>query len=211
MSGGISVAAKVIGLTGGIGSGKSAAARCFAALGVAVVDTDELSHALTASGGRAMPLIVARFGAGFQREDGALDRQRMRELVFERPAARRELEAILHPMILEDSLAQLSRVETPYAVLVVPLLFESQAYRDVVDRTLLIDCDEQVQVARVMQRNGLSEQQVRAIVATQMPREAKRQRADDIIDNSGTLSELALQVEAKHRYYLSSLTRARSQ
>ncbi|HJU49228.1 MAG TPA: dephospho-CoA kinase [Pseudogulbenkiania sp.] len=211
MSGGISVAVKVVGLTGGIGSGKSAAARCFAALGVAVIDTDELSHALTAPGGRAMPQIVARFGPDFQRSDGALDRQRMRELVFQQPAARRELEAILHPMILEDSLAGLDRVPGEYALLVVPLLFESQAYRDVVDRTLLIDCDEQVQVARVMQRNGLSEAQVRAIMATQMPRADKRKLADDIIDNSGSLSELALQVEAKHRYYLSSLARARSQ
>jgi dephospho-CoA kinase len=205
------VAVKVVGLTGGIGSGKSAAARCFAALGVAVIDTDELSHALTAPGGRAMPQIVARFGPDFQRTDGALDRQRMRELVFQQPAARRELEAILHPMILEDSLAGLDRVPGAYALLVVPLLFESQAYRDVVDRTLLIDCDEQVQLARVMQRNGLSEAQVRAIMATQMPRADKRKLADDIIDNSGSLSELALQVEAKHRYYLSSLARARSQ
>lgn len=205
------MAVKVVGLTGGIGSGKSAAARCFAALGVAVIDTDELSHALTAPGGRAMPQIVARFGPDFQRTDGALDRQRMRELVFQQPAARRELEAILHPMILEDSLAGLDRVPGAYALLVVPLLFESQAYRDVVDRTLLIDCDEQVQLARVMQRNGLSEAQVRAIMATQMPRADKRKLADDIIDNSGSLSELALQVEAKHRYYLSSLARARSQ
>ena len=205
------MAAKVVGLTGGIGSGKSAAARCFAALGVAVVDTDELSHALTAPGGRAMPLIVARFGSDFQRSDGALDRQRMRKLVFARPEARKDLEAILHPLILEDSLAQLARAESPYALLVVPLLFESQAYRDVVDRTLLVDCDEPVQVARVMQRNGMSEPQVRAIMAAQMPREAKRRLADDIIDNSGSLSELALQVEAKHRYYLSSLARAQGQ
>lgn len=202
---------KVVGLTGGIGSGKTAAARCFAAQGVAVVDTDELSHALTAPGGRAMPTLVARFGPDFQRADGALDRLRMRELVFRQPSARRELEAILHPMILEDSLAALAGAQGPYAVLVVPLLFESQAYRDVVDRTLLIDCDEEVQVARVMQRSGLSEPQVRAIMATQMPREDKRRLADDIIDNSGSLSELALQVEAKHRYYLSSLARARSQ
>lgn len=201
----------VVGLTGGIGSGKTAAARCFAAQGVAVVDTDELSHALTAPGGRAMPTLVARFGPDFQRADGALDRLRMRELVFRQPSARRELEAILHPMILEDSLAALARAQGPYAVLVVPLLFESQAYRDVVDRTLLIDCDEEVQVARVMQRSGLSEPQVRAIMATQMPRGDKRRLADDIIDNSGSLSELALQVEAKHRYYLSSLARARSQ
>lgn len=202
---------KVVGLTGGIGSGKTAAARCFAAQGVAVVDTDELSHALTAPGGRAMPTLVARFGPDFQRADGALDRLRMRELVFRQPSARRELEAILHPMILEDSLAALAGAQGPYAVLVVPLLFESQAYRDVVDRTLLIDCDEEVQVARVMQRSGLSEPQVRAIMATQMPRGDKRRLADDIIDNSGSLSELALQVEAKHRYYLSSLARARSQ
>ncbi|WP_040652177.1 dephospho-CoA kinase [Pseudogulbenkiania ferrooxidans] len=202
---------KVVGLTGGIGSGKTAAARCFAAQGVAVVDTDELSHALTAPGGRAMPTLVARFGPDFQRADGALDRLRMRELVFRQPSARRELEAILHPLILEDSLAALAGAQGPYAVLVVPLLFESQAYRDVVDRTLLIDCDEEVQVARVMQRSGLSEPQVRAIMATQMPRGDKRRLADDIIDNSGSLSELALQVEAKHRYYLSSLARARSQ
>ncbi|WP_234985996.1 dephospho-CoA kinase [Pseudogulbenkiania subflava] len=202
---------KVVGLTGGIGSGKTAAARYFAAQGVVVVDTDELSHALTAPGGRAMPMLVARFGPDFQRADGALDRLRMRELVFRQPSARRELEAILHPMILEDSLAALAKARGAYAVLVVPLLFESQAYRDVVDRTLLIDCDKEVQVARVMQRSGLSESQVRAIMATQMPREDKRRLADDIIDNSGSLSELALQVEAKHRYYLSSLARARSQ
>ncbi|SMF37933.1 dephospho-CoA kinase [Pseudogulbenkiania subflava DSM 22618] len=205
------VGVKVVGLTGGIGSGKTAAARYFAAQGVVVVDTDELSHALTAPGGRAMPMLVARFGPDFQRADGALDRLRMRELVFRQPSARRELEAILHPMILEDSLAALAKARGAYAVLVVPLLFESQAYRDVVDRTLLIDCDKEVQVARVMQRSGLSESQVRAIMATQMPREDKRRLADDIIDNSGSLSELALQVEAKHRYYLSSLARARSQ
>jgi len=196
------VASPVVGLTGGIGCGKSAVARLFAEYGIPCIDTDTVSHQLTAPGGAAMPAIVAAFGPVMRQEDGALDRAAMRALVFSQPAARQQLEAILHPLIHQESLRQLAALDAPYRLLAVPLLFESERYRSVIARSLVVDCPTELQVARVMARNGLPEAQVRSIIAAQMSREQRLLLADDVISNDAGLDALALQVDAKHRYYL---------
>ena len=197
------MAIKVVGLTGGIGSGKSAAADRFAELGVPVIDTDRIAHELTGPQGAAMPALVAEFGAGAMRADGALDRAWMRERVFADADSRQRLEGVLHPMIRQESIARLA-AHGAYSVLVVPLLFESGHYLPLLARTLLVDCDEAIQIERVMQRNGLDEVAVRAIMAAQCSRAARAQ-ADDIICNNDSLAALRLQVDAKHDYYLASL------
>ncbi len=192
----------VIGLTGGIGSGKSAAADRFEALGAAVVDTDRIAHDLTGPGGAAMPAIVARFGEAVAGPDGALDRDRMRALVFADGAARQALEAILHPMILDAATRALGAARAPYAVLVVPLLVESGAYRDRMDRVCVVDVPESVQIERVMARNGFDEARVRSIMAAQASRARRLEAADDVIDNQGTLEALQAQVaqlDARYR------------
>jgi dephospho-CoA kinase len=148
---------QVIGLTGGIGSGKSAAAEQFARLGAAVVDTDAIAHELTAPGGAAIPGIVERFGARYLLPSGAMDRNKMRERAFEDPDARRALEALLHPMIRAESERRIEQATAPYVVHVVPLLVESAHYRLRFDRVVVVDCSEAVQVARVRARSGLAE------------------------------------------------------
>lgn len=195
------MAIKVVGLTGGIGSGKSAVADMFAQQGIVVVDTDEISRRLTGPGGDAMGPLAHAFGAEYVTAEGALDRGAMRRRVFSDPLARMKLEGILHPMIMVHSLRALQQAQGPYALLVVPLLFESERYLALVARSLLIDCEETLQVERVVRRSGLSAQEVRAIMAAQLPRGERRALADDIIENNGSLDELRLQVEAKHRYY----------
>ena len=192
----------VIGLTGGIGSGKSAAADLFAARGALMVDTDQIAHQLTAPGGAAMDAIRQAFGNGVVAADGALNRPAMRALAFEDPDARKRLEAILHPMIRAESERQCRAATTPYVVLVVPLLIESGTYRERVRRLCVVDCPEDVQVLRVMQRSGLEERQVRAIMAAQASRAERLAAADDVIDNSAGYAELAVQVERLHGAYL---------
>ena len=192
----------VVGLTGGIGSGKSAAADLLAARGALVVDTDQIAHQLTAPGGAAMEPIREAFGNGVVAADGALNRPAMRALAFEDPAARKRLEAILHPMIRAESERQCRAATTPYVVLVVPLLIESGTYRERVRRLCVVDCPEDVQVLRVMQRSGLEERQVRAIMAAQASRAERLAEADDVIDNSAGYAELAVQVERLHGAYL---------
>jgi dephospho-CoA kinase len=192
----------VVGLTGGIGSGKSAAADLLAARGALVVDTDQIAHQLTAPGGAAMEAIREAFGNGVVAADGALNRPAMRALAFEDPAARKRLEAILHPMIRAESERQCRAATTPYVVLVVPLLIESGTYRERVRRLCVVDCPEDVQVLRVMQRSGLEERQVRAIMAAQASRAERLAAADDVIDNSAGYAELAVQVERLHGAYL---------
>lgn len=192
----------VVGLTGGIGSGKSAAADLLAARGALVVDTDQIAHQLTAPGGAAMEPIREAFGNGVVAADGALNRPAMRALAFEDPDARKRLEAILHPMIRAESERQCRAATTPYVVLVVPLLIESGTYRERVRRLCVVDCPEDVQVLRVMQRSGLEERQVRAIMAAQASRAERLAAADDVIDNSAGYAELAVQVERLHGAYL---------
>lgn len=192
----------IVGLTGGIGSGKSAAADLLAARGALVVDTDQIAHQLTAPGGAAMEPIREAFGNGVVAADGALNRPAMRALAFEDPDARKRLEAILHPMIRAESERQCRAATTPYVVLVVPLLIESGTYRERVRRLCVVDCPEDVQVLRVMQRSGLEERQVRAIMAAQASRAERLAAADDVIDNSAGYAELAVQVERLHGAYL---------
>lgn len=199
------MAIKVVGLTGGIGSGKSAAADRFAELGVPVVDTDAIAHELTGPHGAAMPALAAAFGAGAVRADGALDRGWMRERVFADAGSRQRLESVLHPLIRQQSEARVAEARGPYCVLVVPLLFETGHYLPMLARTLLVDCEESAQLERVMRRNGMDENAVRAIMAAQCSRVQRRERADDIICNNDSLAALRLQVDAKHDYYLASL------
>ena len=190
-----------VGLTGGIGSGKSTAAAHFQRLGARVVDTDAISHALTAAGGAAMLAIRAAFGEAAATPDGALDRDAMRARVFADPAARQRLEAILHPLIREQADRALAQGVAPYSVLVVPLLFES-LYEGRVDRTLSIDVPESLQVARVGVRSGLSPAQVRAVMAAQVPRWLRLQLADDVAWNGGDEESLAGQCRNLHERYL---------
>lgn len=197
----------VVGLTGGIGSGKSAVSARLARLGASVVDTDEISRALTAAHGAAMPELAAAFGAGFVSADGALDRAAMRALVFESPGSRARLEAILHPAIRRETDAALAAARGPYALLVVPLLYESGAYRDRVDRVLLVDCPEPLQVERTMRRSSLAEREVRAIMAAQWPRWRRLQVADDVVWNGGDEAHLDAQCARMHAFYLGNAAR----
>jgi dephospho-CoA kinase len=191
-----------VGLTGGIGSGKSVVAARFAALGASIVDTDLIARGMTVPGGPAMPAIVAEFGPDFADASGAMDRERMRALVFSDLGAKARLEAILHPLIRATALAAAESATGAYVIYDVPLLVESGSWRDRVDRVLVVDCPEDVQVARVTARSGLDASQVRAIMATQATRAARLAAADDIIDNEGELAALAPQIARLHDLYL---------
>jgi dephospho-CoA kinase len=194
---------RAVGLTGGIGSGKSTVAALFARHGVLVIDTDAIAHRLTAAGGVAIPAIRAAFGDAVLAPDGALDRAAMRRRVFADANARKRLEAILHPLIRQQVERELARLEAqPYAIVVIPLLVETAAYGDLVERILVVDCDEASQVERVCARNGLALQEVEAIMAAQASRAQRLAVADDVIDNTGDGTALAAQVDALHRKYL---------
>jgi dephospho-CoA kinase len=199
----------VIGLTGGIGSGKSAAAEEFSRLGATVVDTDAIAHELTCAGGAAIPGVRRLFGDPFVDESGAMDRRRMRELVFSDPSAKHRLEALLHPLIREESQRRIALATGPYVVHMVPLLVESPEYRRRVDRVLVVESPEEVRIARVRARSGLAEDEVRRIIAAQATPAARQATADDILDNSASLDELRAQVRALHQQYL-RLAAARS-
>ena len=192
----------VVGLTGGIGSGKSAAATEFARLGAAVVDTDAIAHELTEAGGSAIPEIQRVFGPAAIDASGAMDRGKMRARVFADPGTKKALEALLHPLIREQSQRRIAAARAPYVIHVVPLLVESPDYRRRVDRVLVIDVPEELQVERVRRRSGLSEAEVRAIVAAQATRAQRLAAADDVIENRGTIEALREQVAALHRKYL---------
>ena len=200
----------VVGLTGGIGSGKSAAAQEFSRLGAAVVDTDAIARELTDAGGAALPDIKRLFGDAFLLASGAMDRKMMREHVFADPVAKQALEALLHPMIRAESDRRIGAAGGPYVVHVVPLLIESRDYRRRVDRVLVVDCPEAKQVERVGARSGLSESEVLAIIRTQLPRAERLAAADDVVDNSGTLDALRKQVAVLHHKYLECSSAARS-
>jgi len=190
-----------VALTGGIGSGKSSASALFAGLGVAVIDADTISHALTAPGGEALPEITAAFGAELLDADGVLDRAALRRRVFGDTAARRRLEGILHPRIRARMFADAEAAGGPYAILAIPLLFET-GQTDLAGRVLVVDLPEQQQIERVAARSGLDEEQIRRIMASQASRERRLAGADDVIDNSGPAQALEPQVEQLHRRYL---------
>ena len=192
----------VIGLTGGIGSGKSAVAEEFARLGATVVDTDAIAHELTAPGGAAVAEVMRHFGSAFVDASGAMNRKRMRDLVFSDAEEKQRLEALLHPMIRAESARRIAVAAGPYAVLVVPLLIESPGYRERVGRVLVVDCPEELQIARVRQRSGLPEGEIRRIIAAQLQREKRLAAADDMINNSGTIAAMQQQVRRLHETYL---------
>lgn len=184
-----------IGLTGGIGSGKSTVAGMLAARGAAVIDSDAIARELTLAGGAAIPLVRATFGDAFIDATGALDRQRMRELAFADPAAKRRLEAILHPLIGAETARRADASAARIKVFDVPLLVESGRWRARVDRVLVVDCSEDTQVERVVRRAGWSPDAARAVVAQQAARPARRAAADAVIHNDGiTLDGLAAEV-----------------
>lgn len=192
----------VVGVTGGIGSGKTTVADRFAVRGVPVVDTDAIAHELTGPGGAAMAAIGAAFGAAVVRPDGGLDRAAMRGLAFSDPEAKRRLEAILHPLIRAESDRRCHAAGAVYALLVVPLLVESGSYRQRVDRILVVDCAETTQVARVMARSGLAADEVRRIMANQATRAERVAAADDIIFNDEAPEALDVQIDRLHARYL---------
>jgi dephospho-CoA kinase len=192
----------VVGLTGGIGSGKSAAAEEFARLGATVVDTDAIAHELTGPGGAAIPEIKRLFGRAYVDSSGAMDRRRMRSLVFSDAEEKARLESLLHPMIRAESERRVAAAAGSYVVLVVPLLIESPDYRARLNRVLVVDCPEALQITRVRQRSGLPEGEVRRIIASQIQRERRLAAADDVIDNSGAIAALQQQVRKLHETYL---------
>ena len=191
----------VVGLTGGIGSGKSAVAEAFAGLGVDVTDTDQISHRLTQSGAAGHDAIVREFGAQALNAAGEVDRPWLRNTVFADASARARLEGALHPLIRAATLAEVDRWQSPYGILVVPLLLERGGLTHLVDRVLVVDCPEEAQIARVARRSALAEGEVRAIMATQLQREERLAAADDVLDNSGPVAGIALQVEKLDQRY----------
>ena len=192
----------VVGLTGGIGSGKSAAADEFGRLGATIVDTDAIAHELTGPQGLALPEIRKLFGGKAIGPDGAMDRKKMRDHVFARPEEKKKLEALLHPLIREESQRRIAAAPGPYVVHVVPLLIESPDYRSRVDRVLVVDAPEEIRVSRVQARSGLSPDEVRAIIRAQAPSAERLAAADDVIDNGGERDALRNQVAALHQKYL---------
>ena len=191
----------VVGLTGGIASGKTAASREFEALGAPVIDADRLARELVEPGREALAEIRDSFGPAVLTGGGALDRAALRERIFADPQARQRLEAILHPRIRAEMRARLARLEAPYAVLVIPLLVET-GQTDMVDRVLVIDTPESRQRERLMARDGSSEAEIERILAAQVSRERRMAAADDVIDNSGDRARLRKAVEELHHRYL---------
>jgi dephospho-CoA kinase len=189
-----------------MGCGKSTVADLFAEQGAGIIDTDVIAHSLTQRGGAAIAPIRAAFGDDCITDDGALNRAKMRGLIFSDAAAKQRLERILHPLILEQGQLQLRRLKSrPYIILVVPLLAESPAFRQLAQRVLVVDCDENTQVARVIGRSGMGEAEVRGIIAQQTPRAERLQLADDVIHNDAGLDSLAEQVAVLHQRYSNML------
>src|SRR5512139_243696 len=190
-----------VGLTGGIGSGKSTVAECFASHGVPVIDTDVIARDLTVPGGAVLAQIRAVFGDAVIQADGTLERAALRRCVFADPAARRRLEAILHPQIRRVVKETLATLDAPYALIVIPLLVETGGYRDLLNRVLVVDCPEDMQIARVMTRNGLARDEAMAILAAQARRADRLAVADDVIVNTASPETLRDEVAALHQRY----------
>jgi dephospho-CoA kinase len=209
-----------VGITGGIGSGKSTIADAFVALGAALVDVDAIAHELSGPHGAAMDAIRIQFGPEVINVDGSMNRAAMRELAFTQPASRKQLEAILHPMIrrVTDLRVAASANFAPYCLVGVPLLFESGNWRERFNRILVVDCPESLQIQRVRLRSGLEEAQIRAIMAAQVTRELRLANADDVIDNSVSHTDpkarvlpaaTADKVAALHQLYTELANKAR--
>jgi len=191
-----------IGLTGGIGSGKTTVANLFQEQGVIIIDTDAIAHQLTASDGLAIAAVRQAFGAVAIADNGAMNRNWIRELIFSDGSAKRKLEQILHPLIRQQCELQAAQASSAYVIFAVPLLVESGNWRSRVNRIAVVDCLEQTQISRVMKRNNLSQQQVQAIMRAQVSREERLAVADDIITNETDLNSVKKQVAELHQYYL---------
>ena len=195
-----------VGLTGGIGSGKSEAAKQFAKLGVPVVDTDVIAHTLTAAGMPLLTEIAHIFGEKFINVDGSLNRSLLRTHIFGNTNERQKLEALLHPAIYQFALKQLAenqqQLNPSYQILVVPLLFEGTSYQSIVNKTLVIDCDESNQIKHTMARSNLSESEVKAIIQTQTPSSVKRTLADEVIENDGSIQNLQKKINKIHKKFI---------
>jgi len=192
----------VIGLTGGIGSGKTSAANIFSTLGAGVIDTDEIAHELTQPGGESISAIQQVFGEKYITAEGALNREEVRNLVFNDTDARRKLEAILHPLIRNEVSRRIAFSQAPYLIVVVPLLLETGHYQEIVQRVLVVDCSEGMQISRAAARSGMDEQTIRAVMAVQVSRDERLRQADDVIVNDADLPGLERQVWALHRKYM---------
>ncbi|MBS0364434.1 MAG: dephospho-CoA kinase [Proteobacteria bacterium] len=190
-----------VGLTGGIASGKSTAAKFFGALGVPVLDSDQIAREVVEPGQPPLERLVERFGPTILTEDGHLDRPRLREIVFSDPMARADLEALTHPAIGAAMEARSASEGGPYQILMIPLLVE-KGLRTQVDRVLVVDCDEELQLRRLRDRDGSTPEQARAMLAAQAPRAARLRAADDVIVNDADMSHVRQQVEALHARYL---------
>ncbi|MFZ6848518.1 dephospho-CoA kinase [Undibacterium sp. RuRC25W] len=191
-----------IGLTGGIGSGKTTVTDMFQQLGIAIIDTDAIAHQLTTPEGLAIPAIRQTFGNAAIAETGAMNRSWMRELVFNDSKAKKKLEQILHPLIRQQCEKQAADASSPYAIFAVPLLVESGNWRQRVNRIAVVDCMEETQITRVMKRNNLSLEQVQSIMRAQASREQRLAAADDIIENEADLSVVKQRVKELHEQYL---------
>lgn len=200
----------VVGLTGGIGSGKSTVGQLFAAHGIQRVDTDIISRELTAPGGQAMASIRQRFGARMLDPQGALDRAAMRQLVFSDATARQQLEAILHPLIRAEAERRLAPASAPYVILEVPLLVESPLLQARCQRILVVDCTPEQQRQRVMARSGLSAAEADRIIAAQADRQSRLAIASDVICNDGSMAQLEHAVAALHQFYVLEFTGEKS-
>lgn len=194
-----------IGLTGGIGSGKSTVCDLFHKLGVPIIDSDKIARELVAPGTAALEQIAGLFGAKLLLEDGSLDRKQMRELVFANESKREQLEAILHPLIRQEMERQITLLTSPYVILAIPLLLE-KGWQHQLDRVLVIDCSEELQRQRARERDGSSTKTIERIIVSQIPRERRIAAADDLIDNSGARDSLRKQIETLHRRYLTLST-----
>ena len=196
----------IIGLTGGIGSGKTSATKFFAAEGIAIIDADTIAHELTGAQGDAIPNIKKYFGINFITKNGKLDRKKMKNRIFSDINSRKKLEEILHPLIQAEVM---HRIETaaasPYIIVVAPLLLETADYCETVTRILVVDCNEEYQISRTVSRDGLSKEEVRTIMATQKPRQERLNQADDVIVNDTDISSLQEKVKLQHNIYLSLL------
>jgi dephospho-CoA kinase len=190
-----------IGLTGGIASGKSTVAQRFTDLRVPVIDADVAARAVVAWGTPGLARIIERFGRSVLAENGELDRRALRDLIFSNPGARRDLESILHPLIRSDMESSADQAVGPYIVMAIPLLIEGGP-SDRVDRILVVDVDEAVQLRRVMERDGCTAEQARAILASQAGRSARLAAADDVLQNAGTVTDLRQAVDRLHERYL---------
>ena len=194
-----------IGLTGGIGCGKSTVARFFTQLNVPVIDADELAHQVVAIGQPALKLIEQQFGSVSLCADGSLNRDSLRDLVFSDPSQKQKLEAIIHPLVYQMIREQVALLNAPYCLISIPLLFETHK-TDFVDRVLVIDCPVELQIKRVVERDHLTVERVQSIIDSQVSRAVRTEQADDIIDNTKTDTELAMQIEKLHNLYLSLST-----